>query len=166
MKTHGCPFVAFLSNFPLPQHAMTAPSKEVYWLEKWILDFIENLSQKKAATKSFIFDKQNRFKLLGIVAVALGGSYGLAKLYKYATYKPRVKPTPAEEAKKKEQDKKPQAKINNEFFQRLWYLIKIACPNLKSREFYSVVTLTFTVIAQVCLMAMFFLIYRVYWQII
>lgn len=129
---------------------MTTQSKEVYWLEKFILDFIEGFSQKKQAAKSWLFDSKNRFKILGIITVALGGGYGLAKFYKYATYKPKTKPTPAEEAKKKEQDKKPQAKINNEFFQRLWYLIKIACPNLKSREFYSIITLTFTVIAQVC----------------
>jgi ATP-binding cassette subfamily D (ALD) protein 3 len=122
-------------------------SKDMFWLEKAIWDLIDKFTQKRQDAASWILDKQNRNKIIAALVIGVGGGYGLARLYKYLTYKPRAK-QPQQAADKKEQEKKPQARIDKAFFERLWYLVKIACPRFKSREFGTASALALTVVAQ------------------
>jgi len=124
---------------------MTNTASKEFWLETAILDMISTFSQHKHDALSWVKDSQNRSKVIGISFLLGGGGYGLFKLYKYLTKKPRNQQQPDAE---KAAAKKPRTGITSEFFGKLWDLIKIAVPEWRSKETYYALFLVLVIISK------------------
>jgi hypothetical protein len=124
---------------------MVAPSKEVYWLEKSIQNWLDAFSSQKNSFSAILNHNNNKNKLLALLLALVGGGV----CYKiYDLIQPKKRRVPRDETEKTKQAPKISSRIDASFFSRLTYLMKIAIPGLASKEFLTIIGLFLLVICQ------------------
>lgn len=132
-------------------------SKDQFWLETSILNAMEWFGTRKSRASLWMQRRENKAKAAGIAAAVAAGSYGLYRLYASRAAEQQRKQNKAKAGQKQDASaaaaaaaagQKQRPRLDKAFFQRLIYIMRIAMPSYRSREFLTCIALGAIIIFQ------------------